>query len=207
MLEMSYRLLALGDSYTIGEGVDAAQSWPYQLTRALRADGLMVKDPYIVAQTGWTTRDLLNAMEGRDIQGPIELAALAIGVNNQYQGKNGDSYRDEFEALLGMAIGLAGDEPGRVLVLSIPDWGVTPFAEGRPRAQIQAEIAHFNNINRAISQSAGAHYLDITPISRLAAQDPGLLAADALHVSGGMYARWVDLMLPVARRILREQKA
>ena len=201
---MTYRFLALGDSYTIGEGVQAAQSWPRQLARALKAQGQALAPPDVIAQTGWTTRDLLDAVDASGRQGPFDLVTLAIGVNNQYQGEVGDSFRAEFSRLLVLAAGFAGGDPGRVLVLSIPDWSVTPFAAGRARDQIRDEIECFNRINREISQAAGVHYLDITPLSRQVRDAPGLLAADELHFSGQMYARWVDLMLPLVLGILRK---
>ena len=199
---MTYRYLALGDSYTIGESLPPAQSWPEQLVQGLRAEGLAIEAPCITAQTGWTTCDLLEAVERRGIQGPFDLVTLLIGVNNQYQGHDSSAYRDQFGMLLEMAIQFTRGDPGSVLVLSIPDWGMTPFAEGRDRSRIQKEIAQFNLINREISQVEGVYYVDIAPISRRVCDDPKLLASDGLHFSGEMYAAWVDLIVPVVRRIL-----
>ncbi|HEU0013481.1 MAG TPA: GDSL-type esterase/lipase family protein, partial [Longimicrobium sp.] len=134
------RFLALGDSYTIGEAVAEAERWPVRLAALLRERGMDVADPEIIARTGWTTDELSAAIDERDPQGPYALVSLLIGVNNQYRGRSADEYRGEFAALLRRAIAFAGGDAGRVIVLSIPDWGVTPFAEGRDRAAIAAEI-------------------------------------------------------------------
>lgn len=196
--ETRMRYLALGDSYTIGESVPEAERWPVQLAARLRAEGLLVDDPLIIARTGWTTDELSEAIDQADPPGPFDLVSLLIGVNNQYRGRSVDEYRLEFRALLKRAIELAGGRPARVLVLSIPDWGVTPFAEGRDRAAIARAIDAFNLINRDETVQAGAHYVDVTPISRQAAQEAALLAGDGLHPSGGMYAEWARLALPAA---------
>lgn len=201
-MQKSIRILALGDSYTIGEGVDSAQRWPMQLTQVLRDQGLGIEEPLIIARTGWTTGDLLAAIAKADPQGRFDLVTLLIGVNNQYQGRDQETYRQEFRTLLGLAINFAAGDPSKVLVLSIPDWGVTPFAQNRDQAQISLEIDQFNAINREEAQAAGAHYLDITPNSRQAADDSTLLAPDGLHPSEKMYAAWVELLLPQVEEIL-----
>jgi lysophospholipase L1-like esterase len=196
------RILTLGDSYTIGEGVELTESWPLQLAAALRAAGFQLDNPIIIARTGWTSGDLLSAIETSEIAGSFDLVTLLIGVNNQYQGRDIESYREEFSILVEMAIDFAGGDPRHVLVLSIPDWGVTPFARALGRMQASAEIDKFNAVNREVSLASGLHYVDITPISRLAGGDEALLAPDELHPSGKMYAAWVDLMLPVVSKIL-----
>ncbi len=192
------RFLALGDSYTIGERVAPAQRWPVQLAQRLREQGLDLDAPTIVATTGWTTAQLSAAVMAADLDDAYDLVSLQIGVNNQYQGRSPAEYRQEFVSLLARASALAGDDPARVIVLSIPDWGVMPFAAGRDRAAIRAEIDAFNAINRQAAQAAGVRYVDVTPISRQAAADDALLAPDGLHPSGQMYAAWVDLVYPVA---------
>lgn len=192
------RFLALGDSYTIGESVDPEERWPVQLAAMLRERGIDVAEAEIVATTGWTTDDLASAIVEREPRGPYGLVSLLIGVNNQYRGQPLEEYRRQFRGLLEQAITFAGDEPGRVLVLSIPDWGVTPFAEGRDQGQIASDIDAFNAANRDESASAGARYLDITPISRMAASDRRLVARDGLHPSGLMYRAWAELALPGA---------
>lgn len=195
------RFLALGDSYTIGESVSTAERWPEQLSEQIKvaAPG---KDVQIdmIARTGWTTNELWNAIRQSPPQGPYDLVSLLVGVNDEYRGGSAQQYREDFRFLLGKAIGYAGGDPQRVLVLSIPDWGVTPFAQNdpRPAAQISAEIDAFNAINKDEAQSAGVHYVDVTPISRQAPSDRDLIAFDGLHPSGKMYAAWASLSLPEA---------
>jgi lysophospholipase L1-like esterase len=200
------RILALGDSYTIGESVDPGERWPIQLAERLRGRGLAVNDPGIIARTGWTTGELSEVMQASALVqqpgGDYDLVTLLIGVNNQYRGLPVDEYQVEFRALLDQAVQLAGSRPERVVVVSIPDWGVTPFAVGRDRAMIASAIDALNAANQAESARAGARYIDITPISRQAAQQPDLLATDGLHPSGKMYAAWVDLIEPAALEIL-----
>ncbi len=197
------KFLALGDSYTIGENVEEAQRWPVVLAKLLRDEGVDLDEPIIIARTGWTTDELDTAINQVNLQGVFDLVSLLIGVNNQFRGRAAEEYRREFVALLRRAVAFAGARPSHVLVLSIPDWGVTPFALGRNRARIAEEIDRFNAIKRAETERPGARYVDVTPMSRLAAQDRSLLAGDALHPSGKMYAEWARLALPVAREILR----
>ena len=191
--------LALGDSYTIGESVSPADRFPNQLARLLK-----IQDPVIIARTGWTTDELDRAIDAAKPQGPFDLVTLLVGVNNQYRGRSADEYRLQFDALLKRAIGFAGGRPGRVVVVSIPDWGVTPFAAGRDAKTIAEEIDRFNAINRRAAQSAGARYVDVTPISRRAAADRSLVAKDGLHPSARMYKEWVEVILPVARAALEK---
>ena len=190
------RILSLGDSYTIGEGVAESDRWPVQLAARLREHGIPCADPFIIARTGWTTDELDAAITQAAPIGPFDLVTLLIGVNNQYRGRVVDEYGEQFRGMLDRAIHFAGDRPGRVVVLSIPDWGVTPYAEGWDRNRISAEIDAFNTINRAETLAAGARYVDITPVSRTFRQT-GLLVEDGLHPSARMYERWVDLALPV----------
>lgn len=196
------RFLALGDSYTIGEAVNEAERWPVQLAGLLRAQGVAIEDPLIIARTGWTTDELSAGIDAAKPQGTFDLVSLLIGVNNQYRGRDLDEYRREFAQLLERAVAFAGGRPGRVLVLSIPDWGVTDFAEGQDRAKIAREIDAFNAVNAAEAQRAGARYVDVTPASRRAATGSGWVADDNLHPSGRMYAEWARLALPQARAAL-----
>lgn len=198
----SPRFLALGDSYTIGESVAVADRWPNQLALHLRQSGIAIADPEITAKTGWTTDELSTAIDAARPQGPYALVTLLIGVNNQYRGRDAEQYRKEFAVLLKRAIAFAGGDPKRVVVVSIPDWGVTPFASGRDRAKIGREIDLFNGINREETKRAGARYADVTPESRLAAADPTLVAPDGLHPSAKMYAQWVSVIEPQARAAL-----
>jgi len=192
------RYLALGDSYTIGASVAPAECWPVQLTAQLRANGRIVAEPLIIARTGWTTDELMAGIERLQPQGPFDLVSLLIGVNDQYRGYSSEAYRQQLRQLLHTAIAYAGGHASHVIVLSIPDWSVTPFATGQPRAAIAAAIDHFNAINRQEAAQAGAHYVDVTPVSRQALQDASLLATDGLHPSGKMYTQWVELVLPTA---------
>jgi lysophospholipase L1-like esterase len=197
------RYLALGDSYTIGESVSPAERWPEQLARQLQEDNFTTAAT-IIARTGWTTDELWDGIQAQTITPPYDLVSLLIGVNNQYRGRSPDEYRGQFRFLLHKAIEYAGGDAGRVIVVSIPDWGVTPFAEGRDRAQIAAEIDAFNAINKEEAEEAGVHYVDITPYSRTAKDDPALIASDGLHPSGKMYAGWAEMILPVALEILNQ---
>lgn len=187
------RYLALGDSYSIGEGVPEAGRWPMQLAAALRARGIALQDPRIIATTGWTTDELSAAMDAAEPLGTWDLVSLLIGVNNQYRGRTLDDYREQFSGLLERAIALAGHQPSRVFVLSIPDWSVTPFAQGRDRARIAQEIDAFNATARHICKALGVAFIDITPTSRDQGGDADMLVADGLHPSAAMYARWVDV--------------
>lgn len=198
------RFLALGDSYTIGENVSPAERWPIQLSTLLQQEDILLAPPQIIATTGWTTDELLFEITEEKLQGPYALVSLLIGVNNQYRGRSSSEYRQEFILLLKQSIHFAGNRPNHVIVLSIPDWGQTPFAEGRNRIQISREIDLFNQINREESTKAGVWYIDITPISRKGLQEPALITTDQLHPSGQMYQRWVQLVAPIARQILKK---
>jgi lysophospholipase L1-like esterase len=196
------RYLALGDSYTIGESVDKAERWPNQLAARLGQEGYET-EVTVIARTGWTTDELWQGIKEREINPPYDLVSLLIGVNNQYRGRDTDEYRGQFVFLLSKAIEYAGGDANRVLVLSIPDWGVTPFAAGRDGGRIAREIDQFNAVNREETEKAGAHYVDVTPGSRRAVNDPTLIASDGLHPSGKMYAEWAELALPVTLEILK----
>lgn len=200
---MRIHYLAFGDSYTIGEGVDRLECWPRQLADALRAYGHSV-DVSIIARTGWTTSELAEEIRSVSPQGDFELVSLLIGVNNQYRGLGVEEYRVEFADLLKQAIQFAGGNPKHVIVLSIPDWSVTPFAAGRNRARISVEIDAFNAVNREEAARAGVHYVDVTPITRRAAGDLSMLASDGLHPSGRMYAEWAKMVLPIVFAMLEK---
>jgi lysophospholipase L1-like esterase len=199
-----YNYLALGDSYTIGESVEAEGSFPYQLAAELTKAKHPISKPDIIATTGWTTDELIDAISKSDTKDKkYDLVTLLIGVNNQYRGYNQETYRAEFIQLLNTAIAHANGNKNRVFVLSIPDWGVTPFADGRDRSQIAYEIDLFNAINKQETQKAGVAYIDITPISKQAAIDPTLNAEDGLHPSAKMYGLWVKEVLPVVEKGLK----
>ena len=189
--------LALGDSYTIGEGVEASGRWPSQLAARLGLDA-----PEIVAQTGWTTDELGAVMDAHAFHPPYALVTLLIGVNNQYRGRDLASYRGEFTQLLQRAIELAGDNPRHVVVVSIPDWGITPFARGRDAGAIAREIDAYNAANREIAGNSHAHYADVTGISRDRGEREDMLVSDGLHPSAAMYTRWLDAILPATQAAL-----
>lgn len=201
-MNMSLRFLALGDSYTIGESVTEAERWPVQLVEALKKQGISLEPPEIIARTGWTTGELAYAIDAAQIRPPYQLVSLLIGVNNQYRGYSQEEYRKEFSELLNKAIGFAGGEPERVLVVSIPDWGATPYAERFDRGKIKKDIDAFNEINCQEADRLGVRYVDVTPISRRAEQELDLIAHDGLHPSATMYSEWVDAILPAAIQAL-----
>jgi lysophospholipase L1-like esterase len=196
------RVLALGDSYTIGELVAPEKSWPRQLADSLLADSVRVVGPTIVAQTGWTTADLLDA--SADLDGSFHLVTLQIGVNNQFRALAFDVYEREFPVLIDRAIALAHGSPARVIVLSIPDYSATPFGRRLfdPEGTIAGEIDTYNDFARAVSEASGVVFVDVTDISRRALDEQELVASDGLHPSAQMYALWVARLLPTVRSIL-----
>ena len=196
------RILALGDSYTVGEGVADAHRWPVRLADMLRDRGLNVGTPRIIARTGWTTDELSAAIDAANPDPDYDLVTLLIGVNNQYRGRGDEEYRAHFQTLVNRATAFARGKAARVIAVSIPDWGVTPFATGRDRPAIARAIDRFNAVSREETRRAGAYYADITPISRRASGDASLIAADGLHPSATMYAAWLDVIFPLALRIL-----
>jgi len=203
------RVLALGDSYTVGEGVAEGKAWIAQLADALRSEGHAIAAPRVIATTGWTTGELSTAMDAAEPLGrDWDLVTLLIGVNNQYRGRDAHEYQREFGVLLERAIGCAGGDAARVLVLSIPDWGVTPFAakEGRDPAEIASALDAFNAVARDACSARGVAFVDITPVSRAQGGVAAMLAGDGLHPSAAMHALWADAALPDARRMLHTTK-
>ncbi|MEO8365249.1 MAG: SGNH/GDSL hydrolase family protein [Pseudoxanthomonas sp.] len=201
------RYLALGDSYTIGEGVSESGRWPLQLAYALRADGLPMANPRIIAQTGWTTDELDAAIDAVHPLAEYDLVSLQIGVNNQYRGRGVDEYRAQFSGLLERAIGFAQWRREHVLVLSIPDWGVTPFAkrESRNATRIGDEIDAYNHAAHEVCVKRGIVFIDITAISRARGTEPRMMVEDGLHPSAAMYQEWTRLALPAALGMLAPQ--
>jgi lysophospholipase L1-like esterase len=196
------RFLALGDSYTIGDSVVESERWPNQLVSQLRAEQLDLDLPTIIAQTGWTSGELITEINAAKPIGRFDLVSLLIGVNNQYRGLDQEQYLKELDHLLDMAIQFVGGNPICVVVLSIPDWSVTPFAADRDRIAISKEIDHFNQGKRERTLRHGCQFIDVSQLSRNASQDASLLADDGLHPSGKMYATWCEKVLPAARRAL-----
>jgi len=194
--------LALGDSYTIGERVPIKDRWPNQLAKLLEAEGIQI-DVTIIARTGWTVDALWKGIQANPPERTYDLVSLLIGVNDQYRGYPVDGYREDFRFMLGKAIEYAGGNPDRVLILSIPDWGFTPFAAKEDTEPISRQIDEFNAVNLEETKSAGAHYMDVTIISRMAMDDFELIAGDRLHPSGKMYAMWAEKVFPVVREVLK----
>ncbi|GAB4247358.1 MAG: SGNH/GDSL hydrolase family protein [Ekhidna sp.] len=188
-----FTFLALGDSYTIGEAVEESERWPVQLTRRLKEDSINVTTR-VIATTGWTTDELQKALVVEDLDKEYDLVSLLIGVNNQYRGYDEDQYEKEFKELLHKAVELAGGNPYHVFVISIPDYGVTPFAAEKELdpEKIAHELDSYNAIAEKIATLSDVHFFNITPESRAAKTDSTLIASDGLHPSGKMYEMWVD---------------
>jgi len=198
VIQKNLRFLALGDSYTIGESVLPDERWPEQLKAILQKKGIHTEQLRIIATTGWRTDDLKNAMDAANLSPDYNLVSLLIGVNNYYQGKSVESYAPEFEKLLNTAIALAGGNTENVFVVSIPDYGYTPFGKNK-QAEISKGIDAFNEANERISKKLGVKYIYITDISRRGLDEPNLVANDELHPSGKMYAAWVNRIMASAK--------
>jgi lysophospholipase L1-like esterase len=195
--------LALGDSYTIGEQVQTEENFPHQLVDMLNKQALRITPPVIVATTGWTTDELATAIEERNIKEVFSFVTLLIGVNNQYRGRDIENYKQEYTGLLDTAIKYANGKREHVFVLSIPDWGVTPFADGRDRAKIAQEIDAYNRACEEITLAHKCHYLDITDSTRKNGTNPEYLAGDALHPSGKEYHIWAERLAPMVAKVLK----
>jgi len=202
MSSKTYTYLALGDSYTIGEGVPVYESFPYQMVQLLRKAGYAMHAAEIVAKTGWTTDELQTGIRHTHLLPSYNVVSLLIGVNNQYRGRDQQEYAGQFESLLQQAVIFADNNPLHVFVLSIPDWGVTPFAVGRDRAAIARDIDAFNAINKSIAEKYKVNYIDITPNTRQAAIDTTLLAEDQLHYSGKAHAAWATELAEGIQKII-----
>jgi len=200
------KYLALGDSYTIGESVEKSERFSIQLAEKLRGDGFEIEEPVIIAKTGWTTDELTTALDQKEPIGKYDFVTLLIGVNNQYRGRDAEEFRKEFVQLLNRAAGYTSTI-NNVIVVSIPDWGVTPFAikMGRDPQKVSNEIELYNSIKREETSKAGAHFINITDISKNAATDKTLLAEDELHPSAKMYSLWVEKILPVVKSIIKKE--
>jgi lysophospholipase L1-like esterase len=198
------RILALGDSYTVGEGVASRESWPSQLAARIRSLAHDVADPVIMARTGWTTDELMSAIEARDDLPSMrfDFVTLLIGVNDQYRGRPIETFIEGFRALVDRAILSAAGNREAVALLSIPDWSVTPFASGRDRSTIAREIERFNQAVSDEAASSGVTFLNISDIASRAGDEPPLLSPDGLHPSGAMYSEWVDRIAPTALAVI-----
>lgn len=199
--DKKHTMLCLGDSYTIGEAVEESERFPMQAVEMLKKEHVHFDKPVIIAKTGWTTDELAAAIKEQNPTGTYDVVTLLIGVNNQYRGRDLENYRQEFVELLHTALNYAGKKPTHVYVVSIPDWGVTPFgnSDKRGEEQIGKEIDQYNAINKEEARKAGVNYIDITPGSRLAKTDAELIANDGLHPSGKMYKEWAEKLVVAIR--------
>lgn len=202
-MQHTYTYLALGDSYTIGESVLLQQSFPYQTVLLLRKEGYHFSAPEIIAKTGWTTDELEEGIKKHTFLPKYDFVSLLIGVNNQYRGRDVMVYTMEFEELLKKAIAFANHKPAHVIVVSVPDYSVTPFARSGDVEKIAKEVEVFNNINKAVSIQYKVQYVDITPGSRKVKDDPALVAEDGLHPSAKAYKIWAA---KVSETILQQLK-
>jgi len=198
----NFSYIALGDSYTVGQSVPQNESFPYLLYSSLKADNWSTSSLKVIARTGWTTDELQRAITSENLTSKYDIVTILIGVNNQYRGYSIENYRKEFAELLTTAISFAGGRKQSVFVLSIPDWGVTPYAASLDRSKIAAEIDAFNSVNKEETIKQGVSYLDITSISRNALNDPSLIANDGLHPSGKMYNLWIEQLAPLVKKSL-----
>lgn len=189
--------LALGDSYTIGESVGQNERWPEQLTLELAEKSIALAPPTIIAKTGWTTDELQDGINQAPLDYPYDWVSLLIGVNNQYRGLDIETFKEEFENLLSQAIIFSGNKNAHVFVISIPDWGVMPFAKSQNQEKIATEIDDFNQAIYEICIHNNIRFVDITPISRQVSNHPEWIATDGLHPSGEQYAQWVKELLPI----------
>jgi lysophospholipase L1-like esterase len=202
-MSLNFSYLALGDSYTIGEGVPLYESYPYQAIQMLRSWGISLHAPEIVARSGWTTSELASHLEHTILNTSYDIASLLIGVNNQYRGLSANIYDYEFEQLLSRCLSLTeGSE--RVVVLSVPNWGLTPFANGLDKVRISREIAGFNELNRGISEKYKVIYIDITSGSPETTDDLTFLTGDGLHPSGKAYRRWASMLAEDVKKVIKK---
>lgn len=200
------RYLALGDSYTIGTGINEENNYPNQLTDSLLAKDFLLDTTAVIATNGWTTTDLNDGIREADPQSNYDLVSLLIGVNNQYQGLDIELYQSEFKELLDQAISFAGGDTSNVVVISIPNYGVTPFGQSRDPVIIRQEIQIYNSVAEQFALDYGIPFIDVTGISELAENDTSLIASDNLHPSAKMYAMWVKELLPIVTNIVRSNE-
>lgn len=190
--------LALGDSYTIGEGVAAKDRYPHQAVEMLKESGINFSEPKIIATTGWTTDELAKGIQAADIKGKnYDLVTILIGVNNQFRGRPVENYQKEFRQLLEDGITFAKGDKSHVVVLSIPDWGVTPFAvnRGSDQEKVALEIDLYNKAKKAIAEEMGVDYIDITEHYRINGMKPESVVSDNLHPSGLIYQYWAEKLV------------
>jgi lysophospholipase L1-like esterase len=203
MNDTGKRYLALGDSYTIGQSVGETERFPTQIVALLRQQNIKINDPQYIAVTGWTTANLMTAINTQNPKGPYDVVTLLIGVNDQYQGVDTATYRTRFTLLLNKAVELAGAKKTNVFVLSIPDYSVTPFVSGADKERVRKEIDIFNSINKQVTLQNNIAYIDITPSTPEGATNPSLIAGDGLHPSGIEYKKWAEMLAPLMKQVLQ----
>ncbi|MBD0331920.1 MAG: SGNH/GDSL hydrolase family protein [Chitinophagaceae bacterium] len=202
-MQKKFTYLALGDSYTIGESVPAEKNFPNQTVHLLRQKNIHITPPEIIARTGWTTDELSDEIPKYKLSKQYDLVTLLVGVNNQYRGRSAEEYKQHFEELLKKAIHFAGNRPHHVIVLSIPDYSVTPAGQSLNPQKIAKEIDAFNKVNMSVAEKYKVHYIDITPESREALNDASLIAKDQLHPSENEYLKWSKKVAAIAEIILK----
>jgi lysophospholipase L1-like esterase len=196
--------LALGDSYTVGQGVPPEDRYPVQTTRWLRANGLpKMDDAQIIASTGWTTLNLLAALQTQDPERKFDIVSVLSGVNDQHQSHDTTGYRDRFLQILNKSIAFANHLPTHVVVISIPDYTVTPFGRNLDSAFTSHQIDQYNSINREVSLAKGVQYLDISASFREASNNPSLVCGDGLHPSAIEYRKWAERLGPLIKSVLK----
>jgi lysophospholipase L1-like esterase len=204
MTKHYFTCLTLGDSYTIGESVALHESFPYQVIQTLRNDGLHFHAPEIIAKTGWTSFELAEHLLHTKLNEQYDFVTLLVGVNNQYRGAAAKEFAADFNFLLRKAIHLSGEKPDHVIVLSIPDWGVTTFAKEKNGKKISEEIDAFNKICESAAKELDTHFINITEDTRKAKQDQTLLAADGLHYSEKAHAVWAEKVTDIIKQLIRK---
>lgn len=190
------RYLALGDSYTIGASVSENERWPIQLRDSLTLAGYNFESTEIIAVTGWRTDNLMNGIVQNQPDSNYNLVSLLIGVNNQFQGSPINKFRIELDSLIRWSIALAQGNPNQVFMVSIPDYGYTPFGSPQSRERISRELDNYNSIKDSLAQVYNIPYYYITDISRRGLEETDLVADDNLHPSGKQYTLWVERILP-----------
>lgn len=204
MTKHYFTCLTLGDSYTIGESVPLHESFPYQVVQTLRADGLHFHAPEIIAKTGWTSFELAEHLLHTQLNEQYDFVTLLVGVNNQYRGLDVADFGEDFRFLLRKVIHLSGDKPDHVIVLSIPDWGITPFAKEKDARKIATEIDAFNKVCESAAKESGTQFINITEDTRKAKEDISLLAPDGLHYSEKAHAVWAEKVSNVIQQLIRK---
>lgn len=202
-MHKTYTYLALGDSYTIGEGLPITKSFPYHVCQLLRKKGFHINAPEIIAKTGWTTDELLGAIEDYNFSDHYNIITLLIGVNNQYRGRSVEEYKVEFESLLNKAIELSDKKREHVLVISIPDYGKTPFSSTQDTDKITKEIELYNSVNKAVSIQYKVQYLNITTGIDYKESEEELVVDDKLHPSSIVYEKWAELISGIIKSVLK----